>query len=143
MSMICPPHSVKMVSTPSALRALATRWPPEMTFASRLFCCSVSSAVLRASALGLPSGFSVIFFAAVVDMFANSPSCFAGLRPRVIQSGIPSPHIPLVQVAEEFAVLLHMLGEAERMLAHQALGEVGIAPLERRDDVQMVDNGAL
>ena len=36
--------------------------------------CSVSSAVLRAAALGLPSGFSVIFCAAVVDMFARSPS---------------------------------------------------------------------
>src|ERR1700733_12887279 len=46
MSMIWPPQSVKMVSTPSALSALATRWPPETTLASALFFFSVSSAVV-------------------------------------------------------------------------------------------------
>src|SRR3954469_25053532 len=30
MSMMCPPHRVKIVWTPSAFRAFATRWPPEM-----------------------------------------------------------------------------------------------------------------
>src|SRR5271165_1207421 len=48
MSMMCPPHSVKIVSTPSLLSALATRCPPDTTLASRLFCCSVSSAVVDA-----------------------------------------------------------------------------------------------
>src|SRR5580700_1568290 len=46
MSMMCPPHRVKMVSTPSFFRALATRCPPEMTSASRLLRLSVSSAVV-------------------------------------------------------------------------------------------------
>src|SRR2546427_12837999 len=46
MSMMWPPQSVKMVSTPSFFRALATRWPPEMTPVSRLLRLSVSSAVL-------------------------------------------------------------------------------------------------
>src|SRR5438132_156493 len=52
MSMMWPPQSVKMVSTPSFFRALATRWPPEMTLVSRLLRLSVSSAVvvLRVSA---------------------------------------------------------------------------------------------
>ncbi len=42
MSMIWPPHSVKIVSTPSFFSALATRWPPEMTPASLLYLASVS-----------------------------------------------------------------------------------------------------
>src|ERR1700712_1760169 len=46
MSMIWPPHRVKIVSTPSAFSALATRWPPDSTLPSRRFCASVSSAVL-------------------------------------------------------------------------------------------------
>src|SRR5437016_9723851 len=48
MSMMCPPHRVKIVSTPSFLSALATRCPPEMTLASRLLRLSVSSAVVVA-----------------------------------------------------------------------------------------------
>src|SRR5207253_9677879 len=48
MSMMCPPHRVKIVSTPSFLRALATMCPPEMTSASRVFRLSVSSAVVVA-----------------------------------------------------------------------------------------------
>src|SRR6266513_1905258 len=46
MSMMCPPHRVKMVSTPSFFSALATRCPPEMTSALRLFRLRVSSAVV-------------------------------------------------------------------------------------------------
>src|ERR1700736_6879534 len=44
--MMCPPHSVKIVSTPSFFSAFATRWPPEATPASRLFLCRVSSGVV-------------------------------------------------------------------------------------------------
>jgi hypothetical protein len=43
----------EIVSTPSALSALATRWPPEMTFASVLLRLSVSSAVVVSRALAL------------------------------------------------------------------------------------------
>src|SRR5438270_3403644 len=46
MSMMCPPHSVKIVSTPSLFSALATRWPPEMTVESRVLRLRVSSAVV-------------------------------------------------------------------------------------------------
>src|ERR1700733_13408845 len=48
MSMMWPPHNVKMVSTPSFLSAFATRWPPETTAASRLLGCKVLSAVVVA-----------------------------------------------------------------------------------------------
>src|SRR5579859_709296 len=57
MSMMWPPQSVKMVSTPSFFRALATKWPPEITFASRLLRCRVSSAVVALG--GLEVGFTV------------------------------------------------------------------------------------
>src|SRR5882672_10782709 len=30
MSMMCPPQRVKIVSTPSALSAFATKWPPDI-----------------------------------------------------------------------------------------------------------------
>src|SRR6266436_6831261 len=46
MSMMCPPHRVKIVSTPSFFSALATKCPPEMTLASRVLRLSVSSAVV-------------------------------------------------------------------------------------------------
>src|SRR3982074_2040936 len=55
--MMCPPQSVKIVSTPSFFSALATRWPPEATPASRLFLCRVSSAVLDFVCTG--TGFTV------------------------------------------------------------------------------------
>src|SRR5271170_2740075 len=55
--MMWPPQSVKMVSTPSFLSALATRWPPEITLASRLLRCRVSSAVVALTGLGV--GFTV------------------------------------------------------------------------------------
>src|ERR1700730_2295047 len=45
MSMMWPPHSVKIVSTPSFLSALATSLPPEITLPTLFFCFSVSSAV--------------------------------------------------------------------------------------------------
>ena len=47
MSMMWPPHSVKIVSTPSFLSARATRWPPEMTLPLRSFLASVSREVSR------------------------------------------------------------------------------------------------
>src|SRR5258705_4631600 len=52
MWMMSPPQSVKIVSTPSLFSALATRWPPETTLASRVLRFSVSSAVVDAGAAG-------------------------------------------------------------------------------------------
>ena len=48
-----------MVSTPSARRALATRWPPETTSPSRLFLARVSSAVRDAVMGNVRSAFTV------------------------------------------------------------------------------------
>src|SRR5580692_6934406 len=59
MSMMCPPHSVKIVSTPSFFKALATRCPPETTLASRVFFFSVSSAVVLT---GVPETLSTVAF---------------------------------------------------------------------------------
>src|ERR1700722_17808759 len=53
MSMMWPPQSVKIVSTPSLFSALATRWPPEITPASRLLRCRVSSAVVLLDGIGV------------------------------------------------------------------------------------------
>ena len=36
----------------------------------------------------------------------------------------------------------HMPGKAERVLAHQAFGEVGLAAFQRRDDVHVIDDRA-
>jgi hypothetical protein len=40
---------------------------------------------------------------------------------------------------QEIAVLLDVRGEIERMLAHEALGELGVALLQRLDDPHVVD----
>src|ERR671918_414114 len=102
MSMMWPPHSVKIVSTPSFRSALAARWPPEMTLASVLRCFSVSVAVLDMIPLA-------------------SFSCrLARLLARRIRLD-PGALDVRVQI--------------ERMLAHQALGQIGVARFERLDDV--------
>jgi len=41
---------------------------------------------------------------------------------------------------EEIAVLFDMRREAQRMLAHEALGELCVAALERLDDVHVLDD---
>src|SRR5258706_16383942 len=62
MSMIWPPHSVKIVSTPSFFSARATRCPPEITSALRDFCLSVSSAVLAAGRLSMTEDIALLPF---------------------------------------------------------------------------------
>src|ERR1700747_3713097 len=74
--MMWPPQSVKIVSTPSFFRALATRWPPEMTSASRLLRLSVSSAVvvvLLSAGLGAVSSIKPPFLIPT-SATAGSPS---------------------------------------------------------------------
>ena len=61
--MMCPPHRVKTVSTPSFASARAARCPPEMTLSSRLLRARVSSAVLDFNAVALVmNGSSVVAF---------------------------------------------------------------------------------
>src|ERR1700748_424756 len=68
-----------------------------------------------------------------------------GARPLILSrlSDLAAPSLlgPLLEAVEEFAMKLDVPGKAERMLSDQALGEIGIALLQRRDDVQMLDNG--
>src|SRR5271165_984730 len=78
MSMMWPPQSVKIVSTPSFLSALATRWPPEITLASRLLRCRVSSAVLGLAGIGV--GFTVAMLSPNSRMDPAKPS--GGARAR-------------------------------------------------------------
>src|SRR5215467_16310976 len=108
MSMMCPPHSVKMVSTPSFLRALATRWPPETMLGSALLRARVSWAV------------------ACVDLTA----CAVAMK-----TSLALPDETSVQM---IGVARDMLGKAERVLAHQGLGPLGFAPFEGLDDVHMI-----
>src|ERR1700740_204670 len=61
---------------------------------------------------------------------------------RLSDLAAPSLLGPLLEAVEEFAMALDMPGKAERMLSDQALGEIGIAVLQSRDDVQMLDDGA-
>src|SRR2546423_8450886 len=94
MSMMCPPHRVKMVSTPSFFSALATRCPPEMTSALRLFRLSVSSAVVVA----LPSVVLVAVSSMDASIRNNCPRRYAS-RPH--SSWLRSAHqAPFRQAAE-------------------------------------------
>src|SRR5665213_329438 len=78
MSMIWPPQSVKMVSTPSFLSALATKCPPETSAASWLLGRSVSSAVV---AIGICDN-------ALGTAFMVPPAW------RTVNFGIPSARAP-------------------------------------------------
>src|ERR1700757_4612069 len=108
MSIMCPPHSVKIVSTPSFLRALATRCPPETMSGSALLRANVSWAV------------------ASVDLTA----CAIAMK-----TSLALPDGTSVQM---IGVARDMLGKAERVLAHQGLGPLGLTPFEGLDDVRMV-----
>src|SRR5581483_1291336 len=48
-----------------------------------------------------------------------------------------------VRSTQEVAVLLHMRCEIERVLPGELLGELGIPPLQRLDDLEMINDGAL
>src|SRR5690349_11816744 len=60
----------------------------------------------------------------------------------------PSAEMSIVAVAdfmsiEVVAVLVHVRGEVQRMLAHQPLGELGVATLQRLDDLHVIDDRSL
>src|SRR5437016_5004062 len=102
--MMWPPQRVKMTSIPSDLRALATRWPPEMSSGS----CAENLASLTSATV------SLIAMSSLLSWFSGAP---AG---QVVQ------------------VLGYVPGQVQRVLAHEALCELGVASLERLDDVQVV-----
>src|SRR5215471_5121890 len=49
----------------------------------------------------------------------------------------------VIRSAQKIAVLFHMRGEIERVLAREFLGEFGISSLQGLDDVEMINDGAL
>src|SRR5207248_10635131 len=60
----------------------------------------------------------------------------AAAAPR--QTSAPPPG----ELIEEVAVAFDVRGEVERVLARQPLGELGVAPLECFDDLQVIDDRA-
>src|SRR5688572_30510145 len=117
MSMMCPPQRVKITSIPSARSALATRWPPEM----------VSESAPRSA--GASAGTAVLV--AVTSISSPSSSLRLGCMPGA-RGFSPRGSRPV-----------HVVREIQRVLADEALGELGVAALERLDDVHVVDDGAL
>src|SRR3954451_24258359 len=80
MSMMCPPHKVKMVSTPSALRAFATRWPPDIS-------AGAGSAPFVARALS-PAVVPVVVSAIAQLLWSAAGSLLSG-------GPFPGPLVPL------------------------------------------------
>src|SRR5713101_5913458 len=109
MSMMCPPHRVKITSTPSAFNALATRWPPEILSG------------FRRLGSGLP-GSALVATAASDIEFPPSGMVPELLRPqRRIGGDGPQSRQVLIQIG---AMTIDMGCEVERVLAGQPLGKL-------------------
>src|SRR3954471_12941220 len=108
-----------MTSIPSAFRALATRWPPEIIW--------VSAAPFPdpASAAGV-----------VVALTWGSPS----RPPRPGSAGRRGNGLLSIEVVDR---VVHVVGQVQGVVSDQTLGELAVAGLERLDDVHVVDDRAL
>src|SRR5262249_13205298 len=105
---------------PSAFRAFATRWPPEIIWVSpEPFPDAVWSAL--GVVVALTSAFS-----------SRSP------RPGVLPGG--RERSMSIQVVDR---ALRVVGEVQRVVADEAVGDLAVAGLERFDDVHVVDDRAL
>src|SRR6476660_8270218 len=109
-----------MTSMPSAFRAFATRWPPEI-----ISDWAVPFPVPPASALGV-----VVALTSGCILSVPRP----GARPGAGNGSLS------VQVVDR---ALHVVGQVQRVVAHEALGEVPVTGLQRLDDVHVVDDRAL
>src|ERR1700686_1829016 len=118
--MVGPPQSVNIVSTPSFLSALATRWPPETRAASLLLGRSVSSAVVAVAVIDAGAD-------AVLSAFMLPPTGSALLesRTRRAASGakpLSSRASPAAEAARrgrrDNTVLVGVLGAARRKVPH-------------------------
>src|SRR5579875_1288640 len=118
MSMMWPPQRVKIVSIPSALSARATRCPPEISWGAASWPASVSSRIWSA----------VRLIAALLSQSVSLRNRRRGDR------GV------LIHIRPR---ALNMARQVQCVLAHQPLGLLGIAGLERLDDVHVVDHRAL
>src|SRR3954447_10474553 len=108
-----------MTSIPSAFRALATRWPPEIIW--------VSAAPFPdpASAAGV-----------VVALTWGSPC----RPPRPGSAARRGNGLLSIEMADR---VLHVVGQVQGVVSDQALGELAVAGLERFDDVHVVDDRGL
>src|SRR5918998_3740152 len=117
MPMWGPPQRVKITSIPSARSALATRWPPE---------------IVSISAPGA-AGVSACTAVLVAVTSISSPSDPA--------AGIVMPGAGGFSPTRRRPV--DVVRQIQRVLPDEALGELGVASLERLDDVHVVDDRAL
>src|SRR3954454_13658640 len=99
-----------MTSIPSALRALATRWPPEIISGSAALLSDVV-----ASAAGV-----------VVALTWGSPS----RAPRPAQCRDRGKRLLSIEVVDR---VLHVVGQVQCVVSDQALGKLAVAGLERFD----------
>src|SRR3954465_3728859 len=109
-----------MTSIPSALRALATRWPPEISPGST----------------ALVPG--IVASAAGVVVALTWGSLLLGPEPRPSRSR--GERVVSIEVVDR---VFHVVGQIQGVVSNQALGELAVASLERFDDVHVVDDRAL
>src|ERR1700754_3497133 len=109
-----------MTSIPSAFRAFATRWPPEIISVS---AAPFSDAV--GSALGV-----VVALTWGSSPLGPSPRGVPGRRERSLS----------IQVVDR---ALHVVGQVQGVVTDEPLGELRVAGLERLDDVHVIDDRAL
>src|SRR4051794_23976191 len=107
-----------MTSIPSAFKALATRWPPE---------------IVSVSAAPLPDAVASAC-CVVVALTWGSP---LGPSPGTSRASGVSLSVQVVDRA------LHVVGQVQCVVAHEALRQLAVAGLERLDDVHVVDDRAL
>src|SRR5919198_4153255 len=108
-----------MTSIPSAFRAFATRWPPEII--------SVSAAPFPGAVWSA--------FGVVVALTSGSP---LGPSPRAHPGG--GNGLMSIQVVDR---AFHVVGQVQCVVSDEPLGELAVAGLERLDDVHVVDDRAL
>src|SRR5437763_10547245 len=143
MSMMCPPQSVKIASTPSVLSARATRWPPVISAGASAGACSVISAAVLLMTSRTPPfqlgghppttprrRLTIFFVPAGPRPCRSADLCLVRLVRLVGALGLP-------QVVH---VLVDVHRQLERVVADEPLGDVRVALLERLDDLHVVDD---
>src|SRR3954452_21787349 len=110
-----------MTSIPSAFRALATRWPPEI---------SPGSTALLSGKVASGAGVVVALTLGGLLLGPGTPA----------KTGRPGSGSLSIEVVDR---VLHMVGQVQCVVSDQALGELAVAGLERFDDVHVVDDREL
>src|SRR3954447_10729994 len=108
-----------MTSIPSAFRALATRWPPEISPGST----ALLSGKVVASAAGVVVALTVGGLLGPIRRLG--PAAYGSLSVQVVDRAF------------------HVVGQVQCVVADEPLGKLAVAGLERLDDVHVVDDRAL